>query len=691
MKKSAGVPVTPAVHALISEGNRHREGRSWEQASTAYRAALAADPGLIHIWVQLGHMLKEYRANLEACEAYLEALRIDPQDPALMGWLYGIAGRLPSERRRTLMHEIYHIRGVQPRPHMIQQDAPTSCGDNDVVFDVSDLVAYFGRARRPTGIQRVQIEIINAALELGVRHGVRICCSVEEASQWVELSAALFQHVTRLAVGHSDIDDAEWRDAIADINAAILFGSDFVFRKGAHVINLGTSWWLRNYFLQVRNGQFDHGIEYVPFVHDLIPVLAPQHCVQGLVEDFNSWIVGVFDHADRFLVNSQATKSDLLRVAGMLDKDVEPDAITVVPLDGAFEPKTAPHASPVLKSCGLDRKDFVLFVSTIESRKGHIVALQAWQRLLDAHGSATPYLVCVGNNGWLNQDFYDALNRDTSLKERVILLSGIADTDLAYLYGACLFTIYPSTYEGWGLPVTESLAFGKAVVVADNSSLPEAGAEFAVYVQTGNDRDLAEKVAILAFDESERARWEEAIRAKFRPRPWSAIAQQIVDAVAASHPEAIRDAAPCLSPGRWYDLSRVSSIHVHAGAGVAERLRVGDGWESPDDLGCWTKEREARMRFHVPAVQPGRIALKFYCRGETQWTVRMDGEVIGEGVVKEGEYKIGICDLSPSERTVVISIAHSSISSQERHMESNLGVSGIMLLHANQGVNDIID
>ena len=76
------------------------------------------------------------------------------------------------------------------------------------------------------------------------------------------------------------------------------------------------------------------------------------------------------------------------------------------------------------------------------------------------------------------------------LQRRVRLFRRVSDADLVRLYQDCLFTIYPSTYEGWGLPVTEALCFGKAVVTTAISSLPEAGGQYADYFDPHSMRDL---------------------------------------------------------------------------------------------------------------------------------------------------------------------------------------------------------
>src|SRR3546814_6083797 len=83
-------------------------------------------------------------------------------------------------------------------------------------------------------------------------------------------------------------------------------------------LNTGTSWRVHYYFRFVRDLKARHGICYIPFVHDLIPIVAAQYCAPGITEDFASWLIGAVRHADGFLVNSRATRHDLLRIAEQL-------------------------------------------------------------------------------------------------------------------------------------------------------------------------------------------------------------------------------------------------------------------------------------------------------------------------------------------------------------------------------------
>lgn len=120
---------------------------------------------------------------------------------------------------------------------------------------------------------------------------------------------------------------------------------------------------------------------------------------------------------------------------------------------------------------------FVLFVATVEGRKNHRLILDIWRRML-AEGDDPPHLLCVGRVGWKSEPFVAKLVETGYLDGRVILLQEVSDAYLRLLYSRCLFTVFPSLYEGWGLPVGESLAAGKICVCSNRASIPEVAGEW---------------------------------------------------------------------------------------------------------------------------------------------------------------------------------------------------------------------
>src|SRR5713101_7831997 len=88
----------------------------------------------------------------------------------------------------------------------------------------------------------------------------------------------------------------------------------------------------------------------------------------------------------------------------------------------------------------------------------------------------------VGRLGWKSTGFISTVVESGYLGGKIHLLRDICDADLRMLYSRCLFTLCPSYYEGWGLPVGESLAMGKICVCSDRASLPEVAGEFGAYI-----------------------------------------------------------------------------------------------------------------------------------------------------------------------------------------------------------------
>ena len=238
------------------------------------------------------------------------------------------------------------------------------------------------------------------------------------------------------------------------------------------LINLGTSWSERNYLLDVRTARSRNAIIYIPLVFDLIPLINQNWFMQSLVQDYRVWFQSLLYSSDGYVVISQATQRDLLQKSAQFGVEVEPESVAVLPLNGDFRQGSA--RADILQAYGLAPRRYVLLVSTLEPRKNHSGAFSAWLTLADALGEAAmPHLVCVGGRGWLNEDLHQMLRENPALERMVHILHGVPDDRLAALYEHCLFTLYPSFYEGWGLPVSESLSYGKVPAISRTSSLPE--------------------------------------------------------------------------------------------------------------------------------------------------------------------------------------------------------------------------
>jgi hypothetical protein len=232
-------------------------------------------------------------------------------------------------------------------------------------------------------------------------------------------------------------------------------------------------------------------------------------------------------HVDHYLSVSENTARDLRRY--MAAQQLPPPSVTVSRNGSSFDEFLAPD-NGLKKPTAEEIPDrFVLFVATIEGRKNHQLMLDVWRRLV-AEGEDPPTLVCVGRVGWRSEQFIAELVESNYLDGKVVLQQEISDALLKRLYDESMFSVCPSFYEGWGLPVGESLAAGKICVLSDRASLPEVAGEFGVYIDIDDREKSYTVIRDLIRDDAERARLEAKIRAGYKPVTWREVATAIVKA-----------------------------------------------------------------------------------------------------------------------------------------------------------------
>ena len=280
----------------------------------------------------------------------------------------------------------------------------------------------------------------------------------------------------------------------------------------------------------------ERGVRIVTCCYDLIPVLYPQYCAEDMVGLFSRHFLDLARGSDLVLCISQQSERDFL---GFVARHGLPAPATCVfPLgDNVPEAGDGSVSAKVRELCN---EPFILFVSTIERRKNHEVLYRAYHLLCaEGRGGALPKLVFVGMPGWGVQDFLKDVELDPLTRDLVVVMNHVTDAELAALYRHARFCLFPSFYEGWGLPVGEALAMGKAVLSSDRGSLVEAGGEFARYIDPWNPRAWADEIHRLVSDPGLLAGLEEKIRAGYKARRWDEAAVAVkaaIEALPREHP-----------------------------------------------------------------------------------------------------------------------------------------------------------
>ncbi|WP_296518607.1 glycosyltransferase family 1 protein [Rhodopseudomonas sp.] len=287
----------------------------------------------------------------------------------------------------------------------------------------------------------------------------------------------------------------------------------------------GENWSQYNFGVIARLRR-ERGIKVAALCQDFIPVACPQFFGDGeFVAKFSAYAEFLIRETDLVLAISNATRSDILDYAsshgGMRG------SIEIVTL-GADLPSSQ-HAKQPDGLSNAQAERFVLSVSTIQSRKNFDLLYHVWRRLTEQNTPGLPTLVIVGQPGFGSRDLLWQIAHDPVTRDKIVILNRASDDELIWLYQNCLWTLYPSFYEGWGLPVSESLAFGKYCLASNASSIPEAGAGFAGLIDPLDFASWCNAVVELMNSPDQLARLEASIRAGYQPITWTKSAGEIAN------------------------------------------------------------------------------------------------------------------------------------------------------------------
>ena len=154
--------------------------------------------------------------------------------------------------------------------------------------------------------------------------------------------------------------------------------------------------------------------------------------------------------------------------------------------------------------------------------------IKVWARLAAELGAALPLLVLAGRLNDPSGAFAATLKAIGAGAGRIRFLKDPSAAELARLYAGCRFAVYPSFYEGWGLPVGEAACFGKVTAASNAASIPEVVGDLAVYFDPHDLDAMAAVLRRLIVDRDYLAGLESQIKAGFHPRSWETCAERLL-------------------------------------------------------------------------------------------------------------------------------------------------------------------
>ena len=292
------------------------------------------------------------------------------------------------------------------------------------------------------------------------------------------------------------------------------------------IITLGGGWTTPGAGVLAERLRREQKFRSVHLIYDLIPLAHPQFVPAAALAacNFKQFFDSSLRQSDLIITIARCVQREIREY--LVESKIGLRPVEVIRL-GEGIPVNAASGYPPLADSFDSTAPFVLCVGTLDSRKNHYLLYHVWRRLVENHGAATPRLILVGTKGGLFDDLQHQIRVDPLTRDSIIIIPHCDDVQLRWLYRNCLITLFPSHCEGWGLPVAESLAYGKHCICSNASSIMEIAPTL---VDAHDPVDLPNCLRLieLALDPAYRTAKEQRIRDEFRQTSWNDTADQFI-------------------------------------------------------------------------------------------------------------------------------------------------------------------
>ncbi len=455
-----------------------------------------------------------------------------------------------------------------------------------IYFDITDIVCHAQHHPRVSGIQRVQLRLIANLVKKHGPSSIRGVAHLDDEQGWHDIDLGFLAQQTEFdaaeilihagLVKHGRFPDRrEVKKYLRrfsenkllrtikklEVYGRALFAPHSLARYGIiHLasraasstspkpttalksltaqdiyVMLGANWAIAT-TVSMAQAHKDRGGRVVQMIYDLIPYTHPHYHTEKLSAEYCTWLDRVQQCTSAFMCISENTArhlTDFLASHGALAD------VSVTALAHEFSGYRRNQRLEIQKGSRianlLQGRPYVLCVGTLEIRKNGLGLARAWQKVHEVLGDDTPLLVFAGSRGWRIEQFEAFLQASNHVAQTIRILPAPSDAELATLYSQSLFTVYPSLYEGWGLPVGESAWFGKYGVVSSTSSLPEVCGDSVDYMNPEDIEDMAAKILRPLQDEAYRSLRHAAI-ATSPLRTWADVSEDVFRCITDSSP-----------------------------------------------------------------------------------------------------------------------------------------------------------
>ena len=264
-------------------------------------------------------------------------------------------------------------------------------------------------------------------------------------------------------------------------------------------------------------------------IYDIIPLIYPEYFQLKSNHLIKKVVDSIDQNNDFVLCISESTKNDLCNYI-----EIDPSRVFVTHLAAAkeifYKATDVAYLEKVKRLYKLPEEQYFLSVSTLEPRKNIEMVIRCFSRLIDEEKIKNLKLVFVGTKGWDYQSIFKEAERSSRIKDNIIFTGYVPDEDLAGIYSRALAFIYPSFYEGFGLPSLEAMQCGLPVITSNRSSLPEVVGDAGIMIDPKCDDELCNYMLEIYKNKSFRKKLASKAIKRAKLFSWDKCAQDTINA-----------------------------------------------------------------------------------------------------------------------------------------------------------------
>jgi len=260
-------------------------------------------------------------------------------------------------------------------------------------------------------------------------------------------------------------------------------------------------------------------------IHDLAFIRFPQFNFDWFIKKYTKEVKRNARLAKIIIADSKSTKDDIIKFF-----KIDPAKVKVVYLasDSRFKKLANQEKDKeVLKKYGIDKK-YILSVGTIEPRKNYSTLIKAFNYIKHNNNNFNCKLVIVGRTGWKSEATYR--ERELSpYKDDILFIGRVSDKDLVQIYNQAEIFVYPSLFEGFGLPPMEAMSCGLPVIASDSSSLKEVVGDAGILVPPEDFKEISKQILYVLKNEKIKKKLKEKSLKQAQKFSWEKTARKTLN------------------------------------------------------------------------------------------------------------------------------------------------------------------